>query len=101
MCADILSEINYRGGEVPLNELCAFLTETHCLKVIETSGLPEGVLGKISFDPLEILIDENHEYETRKRFTLAHELGHLLLEHSKYMVGEKCHESSLDIEKPL
>ena len=100
VCENILSEINYKDGEVPLNELCALLTETHCLKVKETSGLPEGVLGKISFDPLEIVIDENHEYETRKRFTLAHELGHLLLEHSKYMVGEKCHESSLDIEKP-
>jgi len=99
ICEELLSEIDYSIGKVPLDELCVFLTKTYDLKVIETSELPDGVLGQISFDPLEILIQEGGENEAQKRFTLAHELGHFFLGHSKYMDGEKCNESSLDIDR--
>jgi len=100
LCENLLSNINYNSGAVPLNDLCAHLKSEHDLKVVETSDFPEGILGQITFDPLEIRINKTHENEARKRFTLAHEIGHLLLGHSDYMSGEQCHESSLDNEQP-
>lgn len=100
ICESILREIRYGVGEVSLYDICNLLKEKNGLKVVETSDLADDVLGQISFNPLEILIDKDHDNETRKRFTLAHELGHFLLGHSEYMTGEKCHESSLDLENP-
>lgn len=100
ICGSILDKVGYSFGEVPLNKICSLLKEEHGLRVIETDNLRNGVLGQISFDPLEIKIHRGHENEARKRFTLAHELGHFLLGHSEYMSGEKCHESSLDLENP-
>lgn len=99
ICEKLLSEVKYVSGDVSLDDVCVFLKNTHGLKVSETLDLPEGVLGEISFDTLEIKILKSHENEARKRFTLAHEIGHLLLGHSEYMSGEKCHESSLDVEE--
>jgi len=101
ICSTLHSKVEYTFGEVPLDDICSILTEEHGLKVIETLNLPNGVLGKITFNPLEIYILKDHENQARKRFTLAHELGHLLLGHSKYMSGETCLESSLDSEKQI
>jgi Zn-dependent peptidase ImmA (M78 family) len=98
-CQELLFEIEYDFGKVSLNTICTLLKEKHGMVVDETTDLPEGVLGKMSFDPLEIKILKDQENESRKRFTLAHELGHFLLGHSKYMSGEKCLEPSLDIEQ--
>jgi len=100
ICESILKKVGYSSGEVHLNDICSLLKEDHGLRVEETEDLSDGVLGQISFDPLEIKINKRHENEARKRFTLAHELGHFLLGHSEYMFGEKCHESSLDLENP-
>ena len=100
ICSSILEKVEYSFGAVPLNEICCLLDEEYGLKVIETDDLGNGVLGQISFDPLEIKIYRSHDNEARKRFTLAHELGHFLLGHSEYMSSEKCHNSSLDIENP-
>lgn len=101
ICSTIHNEIGYCFGEVPLADVCSHLNKKHSLKVIETSDLPEGVLGKITFDPLEIHILKDHENEARKRFTLAHELGHFILGHSNYMQGEMCLESTLDSEQKI
>lgn len=100
ICREILSSIQYNSDEVPLNEICALLNKKYGLIVSETSDLSEGILGEISFDPLEIKILKKHENEARKRFTLAHELGHFVLGHSEYMRGEKCLESSINLEQP-
>ncbi len=70
------------------------------MDVLETEDMGYGVLGQITFSPLVIKIDKGHENEARKRFTLAHEIGHFLLGHSEYMLSEKCHESSLNLENP-
>jgi len=99
ICENLHSEIGYAFGEVSLDDICGLLKERHGLEVAEMSDLPKGVLGKISFTPLSIEILKDHENEARKRFTLAHELGHFILGHSKYMSGEKCLESSIDSEQ--
>lgn len=101
ICERLHSKIDYISGEVSLVDICSILSEEHGLKIIETLDLPKGVLGKISFNPLEILILKDHENEPRKRFTLAHELGHFLLGHSEYMSGEICVESSLYSEQQI
>lgn len=98
LCERILESVQYSFGEVPLADICSMLNDLHGLSVIETDDLPAGVLGTISFDPLRIEILKNQENEARKRFTLAHELGHFLLGHSEYMSGERCVESSLDLD---
>ncbi|MCW9026338.1 MAG: ImmA/IrrE family metallo-endopeptidase [Thiovulaceae bacterium] len=99
--SDIHKEIGYTFGEVSLDDVCSHLNEKHSLEVIETSDLPIGVLGKINFKPLEIYILKDQENVARKRFTLAHELGHYLLGHSSYMSGEICMESTLDSEQKI
>lgn len=98
LCEELLTNIQYSFGEVPLADICSMLQDQHGLSVIETNELPEGVLGTISFDPLRIELLKDQENEARKRFTLAHELGHFLLGHSEYMSGEKCVESSLELD---
>jgi len=100
ICNSILQKVGYDFEEVPLNKICSFLQKEHGLTTIETDDLKKEVLGQITFDPLEIKINSKHDNDARKRFTLAHELGHFLLGHSAYMAGEKCHELSLDIENP-
>ena len=102
VCNSILKKINFNNGEVPLKKICQFLMENHNLKVFFNIQLNDGVLGKITFNPLEIHIDSKQcETPERERFTLAHELGHFLLEHSKYMLGEQCHKSDINLVEPV
>lgn len=52
----------------------------------EATGLP---LARITFDPLSIeLFETGLSAPGRDRFTLAHELGHLLLEHGRFLKSE-------------
>ena len=59
-----------------------------------------GVLGNINFEDSVINIDNSQcETDARARFTIAHELGHFFLKHSKFMVGESCYDSHLVSEE--
>lgn len=94
-----LSEINHVNGEVSLDALCA-REQTRCgLKIITNLIAPEDspynqALGRIVFQTLEIHIFKQQDpHRGRERFTLAHELAHHLLNHSKYMSREYCDES--------
>lgn len=101
LCESICSRIGYNFGEVSLGDICQWLQDERGLKVILQSSLGKGVLGQITFDPLEIHIDnKNSESSVRARFTLAHELGHFLLGHAQYMSGERCLESDVDLDNP-
>jgi Zn-dependent peptidase ImmA (M78 family) len=101
-----LSEIAYRNGEVSLNSICDWQFRKNQLKLIVDSTAKErsnsSVLGKITFDPLKITIYRgvDHRYD-RERFTLAHEIGHHLLGHRRYMTGEYVEEADLDLENPV
>jgi Zn-dependent peptidase ImmA (M78 family) len=103
----ILKSISYENGEVPLTNICELLSEKNKLNVIfevaNTSNTKNGnILGKITFDPLEIRIYRGTEHtKDREKFTLAHELGHYLLAHSRYMTGEYVEEVDLDVENPI
>lgn len=56
------------------------------------------VLGRIVFDPDRIEIARSSDV-ARQRFTLAHELGHFLLSHKKFLRREYCAEIDLGLSR--
>lgn len=101
----ILHNIGYIGGEVSLDDICARETNCKGLAVmkkvwIDAAILPNRPLGRISFAPLEIVIYEQPVPNAgRDRFTLAHELAHLLLSHSRYISGEFCEDTDFSLQR--
>jgi hypothetical protein len=99
-CKKLRSEIGYDGGEVSTGDICALLAETHGLHVRDVK-LSRGVLGAAEFHPPTIEIDYSQANNDRQiRFTLCHEIGHIVLGHGAYMVRDICHQSDVDIENP-
>lgn len=84
-----------------MNAVCEWQERETGLRVetrhAEKSDAERGILGRITFDPPSIVIFFDRLGEARQRFTLAHELGHLLLGHGSYLNAESVDES--DIEK--
>ncbi|CAD6872354.1 hypothetical protein [Methylomonas fluvii] len=96
---DILKKVNYVDGAAPLDEICESLAIGLGLEVRRTANLAKGVLGTISFNPPIIQIDDVQAGgEPRIRFTVAHELGHFILGHQRYMTKEKCHKQDIEPE---
>lgn len=84
--------MGYSDGRVDLHAICEWQKTERGLVLSEGgeySGDSKGrtILGSLSFDPLEIRIFPSAS-PNRDRFTLAHELGHLLLGHSSHLSGE-------------
>ena len=88
---------------MPLELICEHEQASQRLTVVLDLTPPEeyatrGILGKIKFFPAEITLfapaDGNY---VRQRFTLAHELGHYFLNHSRYMFSEYCQENDFTI----
>jgi Zn-dependent peptidase ImmA (M78 family) len=55
-----------------------------------------GLLGRITFSPPAIVIFADPMERHRSRFTLAHELGHLLLGHGAYLHAESVDDNDLE-----
>ncbi len=76
----------YNNGVLNTENLCSILTKQkgvnfHFDKELDKS---KSILGKIIFKPLEIHISSNlYSDPNRWRFTLAHEIGHLLLHYEQ------------------
>lgn len=95
----VLNKIYHRDGPVSLDFACELMKEEEGLIVKRYSSLDRGVLGQISFDPDIILIDDMQaSTPERIRFTLAHEIGHFVLEHRQFMRREYCHDENIDAE---
>jgi Zn-dependent peptidase ImmA (M78 family) len=103
---DVLHAIGHKEEKVSLAQICALEEKRAGLRVYQNvrhfddqTGI--SVLGKISFTPLEITIFEQKEsVPGRDRFTLAHELAHYFLGHSKYIAGEYCDDSDFALLRP-
>ncbi len=93
----------YREGKLISDDLCKTLSESLNVEFIfdENLGFDEKdrILGKITFKPLKIYITKEVKLNLyRWRFTLAHEVGHLILHEEilREYLGE-----NIDIEKTL
>lgn len=106
--AAVLAHVGYAGGRVPLEDICSWQAAEVGLRVKmgASPGMTEdrhGILGRISFNPLEIVVFENQNadvYRGRQRFTLAHELGHHFLNHGEHMSAEYCEEADFERDAP-
>jgi Zn-dependent peptidase ImmA (M78 family) len=94
-CLYIHEAINYRVGAVALKDVLDLLKRDDGVLVEYEDDLGERsdnkrILGAIEFNPPKIIISKSACGNLhRERFTLAHELGHYLLGHGKYLVREK------------
>jgi Zn-dependent peptidase ImmA (M78 family) len=100
-----LSAMKHHEGAVDLDELCKALKDGYGRQVKvyrEQCRTRDGItiLGRIRFSPPVISIYQSPEISReRERFTLAHELGHLLLGHSKYLRAEYCEVDDFKIDE--
>jgi Zn-dependent peptidase ImmA (M78 family) len=62
----------------------------------DEEAISKGILGRITFTPPSIEIYHDAIGARRERFTLAHELGHLLLEHGEYLRAESFDTQDLE-----
>jgi len=95
----------YNKDQLDIDKICKYLTDTY--NVIFHFDLDLGIigvnkiLGKITFNPLEIFVcKELQKNKYRFRFTLAHEIGHLILHHDnlkKYLDENLDNETTIDI----
>jgi Zn-dependent peptidase ImmA (M78 family) len=102
-CHAVHEQIRYDAGPVSLDAVCEW---RRCLeglsvttsKVRTTEDMERGILGRIAFKPAEIVVFDDPTSLYRWRFTLAHELGHLLLGHGAYMESECVDTKDVDTE---
>jgi Zn-dependent peptidase ImmA (M78 family) len=94
----------YSGRKLDTEKICKFLSEVYPVTFDFNNTLQDNLLGKIEFNPLKIFISNNITDENRWRFTLAHEIGHLVLHYSvlKDKLTEKTdNEFSIDLRKVI
>jgi Zn-dependent peptidase ImmA (M78 family) len=103
----VLATIHYTGGDVRVEDVCKWQLSERGLQVIvqdpqEPSFINSGILGRITFQsPPQISVFRSaHKNAEQQKFTLAHELGHLLLDHDKYMSAEYCQGADFELESP-
>ncbi len=93
----------YEIGKLNHNKLCDFLSENYNVSFVfdESLGVTneKTILGKITFSPLVIFITKELRLNMyRWRFTLAHEIGHLILH--RQILNEYI-DDNLDTEKSI
>jgi len=96
-CDELLESVDYTHGPVKLADICnglgVRLTESNRRMGIDGD---RSILGRINFETAEILLYPDPS-EGRRRFTLAHEIGHFALGHGKYFVTEAVDETDLQL----
>lgn len=104
LSADVLSEVGSLRGGVALERICQWQAQVSGLVLVsrppDVEERSSGILGRLSFDPLVLTVLDHGQHDIeRRRFTLAHELGHHFLQHGRFMRAEYCKESDLDAER--
>ncbi|RLT89649.1 ImmA/IrrE family metallo-endopeptidase [Ketobacter sp. GenoA1] len=89
MVFGLLESIEYESGAVEEAALSEFISEKYNFSVGRDVEIENEGLGSIDFQHRRICVnDKECGSRERIRFTLAHEFGHLVLDHYKYMSGE-------------
>jgi Zn-dependent peptidase ImmA (M78 family) len=100
-CHEIHKDIVHESEELTFDCLSSWLFDKHGIETINTSSLDGKTLGNINFNTKKIYINSNDSSHIgRNKFTLCHEIGHYLLGHGDYMIGERCLDEDLNIEEP-
>lgn len=85
----ILMEIDYSDGSVNLDKIVLLDTLSHITIVKDVTNHDHQLLGKIDFIQQEIyLYKQSDDNLHRDRFTLAHEISHILLDHGRYLIKD-------------
>ncbi|MGO2213563.1 ImmA/IrrE family metallo-endopeptidase, partial [Psychrobacter alimentarius] len=85
----ILMEIDYSDGSVNLDKIVLLDTSSHITIVKDVTNHDHQLLGKIDFIQQEIyLYKQSDDNLHRDRFTLAHEISHILLDHGRYLIKD-------------
>lgn len=95
---ETLTKIEYLDGVVCLSDLLSYevLKSVKLYKDVIPSVHEKSLLGRVDFKSNEIFIYKKEiEDEKRDRFTLAHELSHILLGHSQYLDKDSFEEHDL------
>lgn len=98
MAKDILIKIEYLDGVVCLSDLLSYevLKSVKLYKDVIPSIHEKSLLGRVDFKSNEIFMYKKEvEDKKRDRFTLAHELSHILLGHSQYLDKDSLEENDL------
>ena len=91
-CQKLLDESRYENGPVKLSDICGRLG----LDIVESNGrlgidADRAILGRANFETKQITLYPDSS-NGRRRFTLAHELGHFALGHGQYLRKEAVDE---------
>lgn len=101
-CQNILDNIGYEVGKVSIEDLLKYLEINFSIVLNFEDNLGHDelgfeILGKINLDPPAIFISKKgNENIHRKKFTIAHEAGHIILEHYNYLSNEHYAENDID-----
>lgn len=98
LAKSILESINYLEGTVLIDDLLYYevLNNTKLHTNITASMNEKNLLGRVDFESNEIFIYKNDvEDEKRDRFTLTHEISHIILGHGRYLDKDSLEESDL------
>jgi Zn-dependent peptidase ImmA (M78 family) len=101
--ADVLHELHHSGYEVPIESYTEILKESKGINVtfVEVLGKDKvgfDIMGSVRFDPLTIHIARGaHATLFSRKFTLAHELGHIFMNHQQ-VIEQECY-SDEDFER--
>ena len=89
LAKSLLMEIDYSDGLVDLDEIVLLSHLSHITIVKDVIDHDHRLLGKIDFIQQEIyLYKQSDDNLHRDRFTLAHELSHILLDHGRYLIKD-------------
>ncbi|MEK9183657.1 MAG: ImmA/IrrE family metallo-endopeptidase [Patescibacteria group bacterium] len=74
----IMNKLDIKSPPVPIEKIADLFS----IRVVPFSGFPDNISGTITKQKDVIFIGVNDKHSaTRQRFTIAHELGHFLLNH--------------------
>lgn len=98
LASSVLKEIGYGDGVVNLGQICQSLN----LTLIYQNGRMRDdrgyeILGNADFQERKITIF-SHENARRERFTTAHEIGHFVLQHDRFLNYESVTDNDLSAE---
>ena len=95
LASNLLSKAKYQSGAVDLKQICSYLSiELNFLNENLIDGDNKEILGTANFREKIINVFQ-HNNQNRKRYTIAHEIGHFYLKHEEFLESDTVIENDL------